>query len=132
MLAGPRDAPDSPSEANQASNPGFGLPADRRLRGAAAFERAFRSGQRKTGKYFVVYRIAKSGQIACLGMVVSKRIAGNGVYRNRLKRLVREAYRTQSEKTQPFDFVVRLKARPDPKLLHEASQELTKLFLSTP
>lgn len=80
----------------------------------------------------MVYRIAKSGQIACLGMVVSKRIAGNGVYRNRLKRLVREAYRIQPEKTQPFDFVVRLKARPDPKLLHEASQELTKLFLSTP
>lgn len=132
MLAGPRDAPDSPSEAKGASNPGFGFPADRRLRGAAAFERAFRSGKRASGKYFVVYRIAKSGQTACLGTVVSKRIAGNGVYRNRLKRLVREAYRILPEIVQPYDFVVRLKSRPDPKALLEASQELTKLFLSTP
>ena len=132
MLAGPRDAPDSPSEAVRASNPGFGLPAGRRLRGAAAFERAFRSGKRKAGQFFMVYRIARSGQVSCLGMVVSKRIAGNGVYRNRLKRLVREAYRTLPESVQPFDFVVRLKSRPDPKLLLEASRELTKLFLSTP
>ena len=132
MLAGPRDAPDSPSEARTVGISGFAFPANRRLRGAAAFERAFRSGQRRSGRFFVVYRIARGGQNSCLGMVISKRIAGDGVYRNRLKRLVREAYRTVPEQVQPFDFVVRLKARPDRELLHEASQELTQLFLSAP
>jgi ribonuclease P protein component len=65
-------------------------------------------------------------------LVISKRIAGDGVYRNRLKRLVREAYRVLPAQVEPFDFVVRLKARPDRELLQEASQELTKLFLSAP
>ena len=95
------------------------------------FERAFRSGRRSTGCFFVVYRIAKHGSQASLGMVISKRIAGDGVYRNRLKRLVRETYRIAPVQVQSFDFVVRLKSRPDRALLHEASQELSKLFLST-
>jgi ribonuclease P protein component len=132
MLAGPRDAPDSPSEASRVAIAAFAFPASRRLCGEAAFERAFRSGQRKSGQFFVVYRITKGGENACLGLVISKRIAGNGVYRNRLKRLVREAYRNLPEQVEPFDFVVRLKTKPDRTLLHEASQELTKLFLSAP
>jgi len=130
MLAGPRDAQDSPSKARSVAISGFAFPASRRLRGAAVFERAFRTGRRSTGRYFVVYRIAKEGPQACLGMVISKRIAGDGVYRNRLKRLVRETYRTAPGQIQSFDFVVRLKSRPDRALLQEASQELSKLFLS--
>jgi ribonuclease P protein component len=137
MLAGPRDAPDSLSEASAVAIAGFAIagfsfPASRRLRGASVFERAFRTGQRRTGRFFVVYRITRGGQHPCLGMVISKRIAGDGVYRNRLKRLVRETFRTLPEQIQPFDFVVRLKARPDRELLHEASHELTKLFLGAP
>lgn len=129
MLAGPRDAQDSPSEARSVVISRFAFPASRRLRGAAAFEHAFRTGRRSTGRYFVVYRVAKKGPQACLGMVISKRIAGDGVYRNRLKRLVRETYRTAPSQVQAFDFVVRLKSRPDHAVLQEASQELLTLFL---
>lgn len=129
MHGGRRDAPGSLSEASVASR-SLAFPAGRRLRGAAAFERAFRTGKRSTGQFFVVYRLDCEGSLGCLGMVISKRTAGGGVYRNRLKRLVREVYRKSSGPTRPFDFVVRLRSRPGIDLLSNARQELSRLLES--
>jgi ribonuclease P protein component len=131
MQGGLRDAPDSPSEASVAAR-SFAFPASRRLRGAVAFERAFRSGKRATGKYFVVYRLDSEGAPGGLGMVISKRTAGGGVHRNRIKRLVREVYRVSSGSVRAIDFVVRLKARPGVDMLSEARHELSRLLEGGP
>lgn len=71
------------------------FPAKRRLRRRADFLRVQNSELRVTTKHFVFLfaRNAEAGAPARIGIVATKRV-GNAVVRNRIKRLVREAFRT--------------------------------------
>lgn len=68
---------------------------DRRLRRAEDFRRAQGSGQRVRTPHFilVVVRSPEAGSPARMGLVVSRKV-GNAVARNRVKRRVRELFRT--------------------------------------
>lgn len=73
------------------------LPRSKILRGKKNFERLFRQGNLFKGRIidfrFLTLSKDTSDQNGCLmGFVVSKRL-GNAVQRNRIKRLMREAYR---------------------------------------
>lgn len=73
------------------------LPRNKILRGKKNFERLFKQGNLFKGRIvdlrFLTLSKDASGQNNCLmGFVVSKRL-GNAVQRNRIKRLMREAYR---------------------------------------
>lgn len=110
MRGEPRDAPDSPSEQpSEPDGPDRRYPRQRRLAGAELFDRAFKLGRRRTGRYFSVHWVEAVDQVGRLGLVVSKRLTRTGVARNEVKRLVRESYRCSPAMGLPLHVVVRLR-----------------------
>lgn len=79
------------------------------MRQKPEFDRVFERSQRSSDAYFAVLARPNEAGVARLGLAVSVKAAGNGVARNRIKRLAREAFR-QFEERPALDFVVT--ARP--------------------
>jgi ribonuclease P protein component len=59
-----------------------------------------------TDKYFKIFFVRNGKKNARLGIVASKRILPGAAQRNRIKRVIREAFRQHSIKTQQIDLVV--------------------------
>lgn len=79
-----------------------------RLRSSKDYRRVNRTGSRSAGRHFVAQRApGRDTTRPCLGLVVSKRV-GNAVARNRVKRRVREWFRTHRDALSQAgeDFVV--------------------------
>jgi len=82
-----------------------------RLSRSADFERAYRRGQSAGNRYLVLYVFPReAGDQPRLGVSVSRRLGG-AVARNRVKRLLREAFRAAPELASGRDYVA--VARPD-------------------
>ena len=85
-----------------------------RLSRSAEFDRVFREGRSHASRQLVVYAFpnaAEAGSEPRLGVSVGRKVGG-AVQRNRVKRLLREAFRALSpELPAGYDFVV--VARPD-------------------
>ena len=77
----------------------------RRLKGVRAFARVFGGRCSASNKYLVIYAASNDLPYPRLGLTVGKR-HGNAVRRNRIKRLLREAFRLEGD-TLPagYDFV---------------------------
>lgn len=85
------------------------FPRSRRLARRSEFDRVFQRGLRTTDPHFsMMARPNEVGQ-ARLGLAVSVKNAGNGVLRNRLKRLIRESFRVQTD-LPAVDIVVTVRA----------------------
>lgn len=85
-----------------------GLGRERRVRSRSEFQRIQREGRRVTTPSFVLLLAAREadGAAARLGITASKRV-GNAVVRNRVKRVVREAFRRSGTLFEPdLDVVV--------------------------
>jgi ribonuclease P protein component len=85
-----------------------------RLSRSAEFERVYRQGRSHGSRYFVLHafpREAREGEGPRLGVSVSRKVGG-AVDRNRVKRLLREAFRAEAERLPP-DVDVVIVARPD-------------------
>jgi ribonuclease P protein component len=100
-------------------------PGRRRLSRSAEFERVYRQGRSKGNRFLVLYAFPHgaddSGRAPDegprLGLSVSKRVGG-AVDRNRVKRVLREAFWDEAERLpSSSDYVV--VARPDAKGLAE-------------
>ncbi len=103
------------------------------------FQRVYKRGQRKGGKYLTVYALKNRLGSNRLGITVGKKF-GNSVQRNRMKRLIRENYRLIEEKLCcGYDIVVvarfseRGAASPNNKLkamyvpsFEEVNKDITK------
>ena len=95
----------------------------RRLSRSAEFERVYRQGRSKGNRYLVLYAFPRAQDEASaereagprLGLSVSRRVGG-AVDRNRVKRVLREAFWAEAERLpDTSDYVV--VARPDAREL---------------
>jgi ribonuclease P protein component len=94
----------------------------RRLSRSAEFERVYRQGRSKGNRFLVLYAFPRSEDTPRedgprLGLSVSRRVGG-AVERNRVKRVLREAFWAEAERLpDTSDYVV--VARPDARELAE-------------
>jgi ribonuclease P protein component len=94
----------------------------RRLSRSAEFERVYRQGRSKGNRFLVLYAFPREEGTAGedgtrLGLSVSRRVGG-AVERNRVKRVLREAFWAEAERLPAgSDYVV--VARPDARELAE-------------
>jgi ribonuclease P protein component len=71
-----------------------------------AFDAVFREGRRiKTGFFTVVF-IPNSQGVPRLGLLIAKRYLSKAVMRNRLRRLLREAFRHNLQNIGAYDLVI--------------------------
>jgi ribonuclease P protein component len=85
----------------------------RRLSRSGEFDRVYREGRSHASRYLVVYAFPRPGDQGTprLGVSVGRKLGG-AVERNRVKRLLRDAFWACSEQVAPgHDFVI--VARPD-------------------
>lgn len=87
------------------------LRRDQRL-GAAAVDAALKGGKVTRAARFHLYRLPNPLGSPRLALVVPKRLAPRAVTRNRIRRLIREAFRVQQQRLGPLDCVVRLVKAP--------------------
>lgn len=77
-----------------------GSSSDHRLKNAREFDAVFkRASFRASSAEFLVLAIRNPHAISRLGMVVSKKTAGTSVNRNRIRRLIREAFRLKFDRS---------------------------------
>jgi ribonuclease P protein component len=93
-------------------------PQRSRLSRSADFDRVFRSGRSHAGRELVLYVFPRAdGGSSRLGLSVSRKVGG-AVERNRVKRLLREAFAIESERLPEGSDAV-IVARPSAKALAE-------------
>lgn len=121
---GTRAASGSPSEMGatrpaRARTPG-GSRGGGRLSRNTEFERVYRQGRSHANRHLVLYAFPRTDEgTARLGVSVSRKVGG-AVDRNRVKRLLREAFADRRGGiSKPFDFVI--VARPDVRELASRS-----------
>jgi ribonuclease P protein component len=107
----------------------FGKPS--RLHHQQSFRRVLRHGRRAARRQVVVYVDANGLSWSRLGLRVSRRV-GNAVCRNRVKRLIREAFRVRRDRLPVgVDIVCLIRSPVDhsyaqwlkllPELVHDAA-----------
>ena len=100
----------------------FTFPRSRRLSGREAFARVFEGKVRRSRGPLTVYGLPNDAGWPRLGLSVSRRV-GNAVQRNRIKRLLREAFRlVQHELPRAYDLVIVV--RPHAPLGLDAYREI--------
>lgn len=83
-----------------------GLPPSARLRRAADFAALRNATGRLQARHFLLRWIETSGDAARLGLAVSRKVSKRAVERNRIKRIIRESFRSQREALPPVDLLV--------------------------
>lgn len=90
--------------------PDFSLPKANRLRKPAEFQRVYKTGKRFDGRFISAFILPNDLPNHRLGITASRKGVGKAVFRNRAKRLLREAFRLSKIElngmTKRYDFVL--------------------------
>lgn len=81
------------TERENFSTPRFAFPRDARLHRPCEYQEIFQKGSKMVGRAFICYVHRQEGAGSKLGFAVSRKV-GNAVVRNRVKRKLREFFRT--------------------------------------
>lgn len=92
-----------------------------RISRSSEFNRIYQQGRLIKNEYFRLYVLPRGDAIPRLGLVVTKEV-GKAATRNRLKRWIREWFRTHEDQLRGLDLVVQPK-HPAADLDHEAFVE---------
>jgi ribonuclease P protein component len=92
------------------------------------FAQALASGVSGARRHFLVYARPNSLPCGRIGIIAGKRVAPNAVDRNRVKRMVREAFRLSRPLLHGLDIVVQLRRRPGRGARAAVRAELEKLL----
>lgn len=81
-----------------------------RLKKSSEFSRIYKRGKSFADKYLVVYFLPNKIEETRLGISVSKKV-GNAVTRNRIKRLIKEAFRHNVNLEKNYDIIIIARVR---------------------
>jgi len=108
-----------------------GLPRTLRLRRESDFRALFRDGARARGKRLLVLAVPNGLPHSRLGVSVRRKLARRAVDRNRLKRILREAFRLRrADLPSGLDVVICPLVLPDDFPLREVQDEMVRLARS--
>ena len=103
----------------------FRFSRTRRIRSRRDFEHIYEHGQLYKDEFFRIFYVRKSStELGRLGLSISKKL-GKAHVRNRLKRIIREAFRLHPELTIGLDLIV----QPYPAVLALSNTQLHQRFL---
>ncbi len=109
---------------------GFSFPKGERILKPDDFSRVRKTGKRVSTRSLTIYILPAEPGVRRLGLSVSSRV-GNAVVRNRIKRLLREAFRLNKESLpRSSDILVSVKSTAGIKDLNDCKQELSKIFIT--
>jgi ribonuclease P protein component len=98
-----------------------------RVRLPAEFQRCFAQGERINGRYFRMHWLAAAAPR--LGQAVSRKVDPRAVGRNRIKRLVRDAFRRERHALPPGDCVLVARVEAGKATSAELRADLERLWL---
>ncbi|HET7548014.1 MAG TPA: ribonuclease P protein component [Usitatibacter sp.] len=99
-----------------------------RFTGPGAFGPALRSGRKVRGDTLVLHAARASGDASRVGIALSRRHVPSAVARNRIKRIVREAFRRHPLKHCEIHCVFALRERVRPEALVRLPDEVARLL----
>lgn len=100
-----------------------------RLQRAAEYQAVFGGAQLKVScRYFLFLAISNGKSKSRLGLVVAKKNIPTAVQRNRIKRQIREAFRSDMELADGLDIVVLVRRDADKLDNRQLSDKLVPLF----
>lgn len=99
------DAPGASGDFVCAASGGIGLPRAARVRAKAEFDRVFKEG-RRTAEPLLALHVLPDAAPARLGLAVSRKVDPRAVARNRIKRVLRDAFRHLRPRLAPGSYVV--------------------------
>jgi ribonuclease P protein component len=88
-----------------AQNDGIGFPPVARVRAKVEFDRVFQAGKRTADPLFALHRLDDGGPPR-LGLAVSRKVDPHAVGRNRIKRVLRDAFRHARQRLGAGAYVV--------------------------
>ena len=101
-----------------------------KLRKSNEFRHVFSTGNRKIGRYVNLYKLPLKQDYNRVGIVTKKNI-GNAVQRNKVKRILREIWRTRcNQLISGYDIIILARKKIVQARYNEIEAELVKLIQS--
>ncbi len=105
-----------------------GLSRRHRFAERGSFGPVLRGSRKVRGRLAVLHVLAGRGQCSRLGIALTRRLVPSSLDRNRVKRLVREAFRRHPVKCAGIDCVLTLRQKFDPATEAELRMEVGALL----
>lgn len=85
------------------------FPKNLRILKSEAFSNIFSNGKKVRTKNFILYVLANDKGYPRLGLAVGKKVSNKAVRRNRIKRILRESFRTNKILFDSYDIILVVK-----------------------